>query len=154
MPKASLADAEIMRARSFSRWTKDESRLQFALPLFSLCSTKRGKDRAQSSSAKVVSNRAERRSYHSHIYKPTGRTVWKLQARDALSWLVLSAGHGPRGDGKIAATKLAWASSRETLFHVQMRARTKGTDVRRVYMGTAVKNAWNTLMGGFSISLH
>lgn len=51
------------------------------------------------------------RSYHSHICKPTGRTVWKLQARDALS-LVLSVGHGPRGDGKITGTKLVWPPSR------------------------------------------
>lgn len=117
----------------------------FALPSSSPFSTKRGKDHAQSSSAKVVSNRAERSSDHSHIYKPTGRTAWKLQARDVLSWLVLSAGHDPKGDGKIAATKLAWASSRETLFprfHIQVRARTKGTDVRHV--GIAVKSAWNT----------
>lgn len=54
------------------------------------------------------------RSYHSHICKPTGRTVWKLQARDALS-LVLSVRHGPRGDGKITGTKLAWPPSRGTL---------------------------------------
>lgn len=161
IPEGRYAKGAFRRRRNHSRTfvlSLNERRITLSLSLYSrLCWIKRGKDHAQSSSAKVVSNRAESSSDHSHIYKPTGRTAWKLQARDALSWLVLSAGHGPRGDGKIAATKLAWASSRETLFprfHIQVCARTKGTDARRVYVGTAVKNAWNTLAGGFSISLH
>lgn len=122
MQKAPFAGAEI--ARSFSRWTKDElcaSALSSSSLFFPGRERKRKNGRARA--AIIIFGGAEpswvelsrvERSYHSHICKPTGRTVWKLQARDALS-LVLSVGHGPRGDGKITGTKLVWPPSRGTL---------------------------------------
>jgi len=98
-------------------------------------------------SSRAEPARAER-SYHSHICKPTGRTAWKLQARDALP-LVSFVGHGPRGDGKIAGTKHAWAPSRgEEKGEIGRNAAVSGYRCERasVFLGRAkrrVESAWN-----------
>jgi len=100
------------------------------------------KDRKRTGARALQSSSAEsswvERSYHSHICKPTGRTVWKLQARDALS-LVLSVRYGPRGDGKITGTKLVWPPSKGERcleIQVQVRARGHGCEVHAVCVYT------------------